>query len=47
MQKTATTAAVIKRLLEKGVVRVSDEEFIRRASMESALAAPLSGFCAQ
>ncbi len=44
MQKTATTAAVIKRLLEKGVVRVSDEEFIRRASMESALAAPSPDF---
>ena len=40
MEKTATTAAIIKRLLEKGVALVSDEEFIRRAPMESALAAP-------
>ena len=40
MEKTATSAAVIKKLLEKGTLCVSNEEFIRKAPVESALTAP-------
>jgi primosomal protein N' (replication factor Y) (superfamily II helicase) len=39
-EKTAASAAVIKRLFEKGAVEVREEEHIRRAPIESALAAP-------
>ncbi len=41
MEKTATTASVIKRILEKGAAQVGEEEFIRKAPIESALTAPL------
>ncbi|MRR16308.1 MAG: primosomal protein N' [Deltaproteobacteria bacterium] len=44
MAATNTTAAVMKRLLEKTVVTVSDAEVIRKASLTSPLAPPRNDF---
>ncbi len=44
MAATNTTAAVMKRLLEKTVVTVSDAEVIRKASLTSSLASPRNDF---
>lgn len=40
MEKAGATATILKKLLEKGVLTVSDEEVIRKTTMNSTLRAP-------
>ena len=44
MAATNTTAAIMKKLLEKGLLTVSDAEVIRKASLDSSLETPRQNF---